>query len=106
MPWASKCSALGHSLMTVEQPRLVLVPSGDEEDNVRFTRGFHNPHPEPRDPRLPPGQYDTGTLWPVLTAEVTPALSVASWTFSVEGLVEHPTSWTWDQIHALPQSSF
>jgi DMSO/TMAO reductase YedYZ molybdopterin-dependent catalytic subunit len=73
---------------------------------MRFTRAFHNPHNEPRDPRLPPGQYDTGTLWPVLTAEVTPELSVASWTFSVEGLVEHPTRWTWDEIHALPESRF
>ena len=73
---------------------------------MRFTRGFHNPHNEPRDPRLPPGQYDTGSLWPVLTAEVTPEVPVASWTFSVEGLVEHPTTWTWDEIHALPSSSF
>jgi DMSO/TMAO reductase YedYZ molybdopterin-dependent catalytic subunit len=73
---------------------------------VPFTRGFHNRHTEARDPRLPPGQYDTGSLWPVLTAEVTPRLSTASWTFSVEGLVEHPTRWTWDEIHALPPSSF
>jgi DMSO/TMAO reductase YedYZ molybdopterin-dependent catalytic subunit len=71
-----------------------------------FTRGFHNRHQEVRDPRLPPGQYDTGSLWPVLTAEVTPKLSVASWTFSVEGLVERQTTWTWDEIHALPPSSY
>jgi DMSO/TMAO reductase YedYZ molybdopterin-dependent catalytic subunit len=73
---------------------------------VRFTRGFHNRHQEARDVRLPPGQYDTGSWWPVLTAEVTPNPSVTSWTFSVEGLVERPTTWTWDEIHALPASSY
>ena len=71
-----------------------------------FTRGFHNRRQEPRDPRLPPGQYDTGSLWPVLTAEVTPKISTASWAFSVEGLVERPTIWTWDEIQALPPSSY
>jgi DMSO/TMAO reductase YedYZ molybdopterin-dependent catalytic subunit len=59
-----------------------------------------------RDPRLPPGQYDTGSGWPVLTAEVTPRLRTENWTFSLDGLVENPTSWTWDEAHALPQSKY
>jgi DMSO/TMAO reductase YedYZ molybdopterin-dependent catalytic subunit len=42
----------------------------------------------------------------VLTAEVTPQVPVASWTFTVEGLVERETKWTWEEIHALPQSSY
>jgi DMSO/TMAO reductase YedYZ molybdopterin-dependent catalytic subunit len=42
----------------------------------------------------------------VLTAEVTPRLDTTSWTFSVEGLVERPTTWTWDEIHALPPSTY
>lgn len=71
-----------------------------------FTRGFHSSPRRPRDPRLPPGQYDTGSLWPVLTAEPTPKLDVGSWTFSIEGLVERPTTWTWDQIHALARSTY
>ena len=71
----------------------------------RFTRAFTGRR-GPRDPRLPPGQYDTGTSWPVLTAEVTPKLDTADWSFRVEGLVEHPVSWTWDEIHALPPSSY
>ena len=41
----------------------------------RFTRGFMGRGKAERDPRLPPGQYDTGKDWPVLTAEVTPRLS-------------------------------
>jgi DMSO/TMAO reductase YedYZ molybdopterin-dependent catalytic subunit len=73
---------------------------------MRFTRGFHSRQRQPRDPRLPPGQYDTGSLWPVLTAEPTPRLAVSSWTFSIEGLVQRPTTWTWDEIRALAPSSF
>ncbi len=70
------------------------------------TRGFLGRGKAARDPRLPPGQYDAGDQWPVLNAEVTPHPDLASWSFSVEGLVAHPTTWTWDEIHALPGSAF
>jgi len=73
---------------------------------AKFTRGFAGRGREARDPRLPPGQYDTGNQWPVLTAEVTPKLETASWSFTVDGLVEREVTWTWDEIHALPPSSF
>ena len=69
-----------------------------------FTRGFRGRRP--RDPRLPPGQYDVGTDWPVLTAEATPALSTTTWSFNIEGLVEQPVKWTWDEIRALPGSDY
>jgi DMSO/TMAO reductase YedYZ molybdopterin-dependent catalytic subunit len=42
----------------------------------------------------------------VLTAEVTPRNDTATWSFRVEGLVEKPTSWTWDEIHALTPSTY
>ncbi len=71
-----------------------------------FTRGFEGRRRPPRDERLPPGQYDTGDDWPVLTAEPTPNLSTADWTFTVDGLVEQPVTWTWDEIHALPPSTY
>jgi DMSO/TMAO reductase YedYZ molybdopterin-dependent catalytic subunit len=70
------------------------------------TRGFLGRGKAARDPRLPPGQYDAGNQWPILNAEVTPQSDLASWSFSVEGLVRNPTTWTWDEIHALPGSSF
>jgi DMSO/TMAO reductase YedYZ molybdopterin-dependent catalytic subunit len=70
-----------------------------------LTRGFTGRRAN-RDPRLPPGQYDAGSSWPVLTAEATPRIDTADWTFAVEGLVAQPTKWTWDEIHALPPSSF
>jgi DMSO/TMAO reductase YedYZ molybdopterin-dependent catalytic subunit len=71
-----------------------------------FTRGFEGRRHPSRDERLPPGQYDTGSDWPVLTAEATPQVSTEGWTFSVDGLVEQRTTWTWDEIHALPGSRY
>jgi DMSO/TMAO reductase YedYZ molybdopterin-dependent catalytic subunit len=73
---------------------------------AKITRGFAGRSRSGPDARLPPGQYDTGRDWPVLTAEATPKLSRDDWTFTVEGLVERPTTWTWDGIHALPVSTY
>ncbi len=70
------------------------------------TRGFLGRGRGPRDERLPPGQYDTGRDWPVLTAEATPTIATDTWTFTVRGLVEHETVWSWDEIHALPASRY
>ena len=70
------------------------------------TRGFFGRERGERDERVPPGQYDTGSSWPVLTAEVTPDLSTDDWTFRIEGAVDTPTTWTWDELHALPQSTY
>ena len=72
----------------------------------RFTRGFSGRGKAARDPRLPPGQYDAGSDWPVLTAEVTPRLSTDTWTFDIDGLVAHPTTWTWHDIHELTSSTY
>jgi DMSO/TMAO reductase YedYZ molybdopterin-dependent catalytic subunit len=42
----------------------------------------------------------------VLTAEATPKLSTSTWTFTVDGLVEKSVTWTWDEIHALQESTY
>ena len=70
------------------------------------TRGFFRKRPEGPAGRLPPGQYDTGGSWPVLTAEATPRVNLDSWTLSVDGLVDRPTTWTWAEIQQLPRSTF
>jgi len=71
------------------------------------TRGFFGRRSQrERDPRLPPGQYDVGSSFPVLTAEVTPRLDVATWTFRVEGLAAATRTWSWTEIHALPRSTY
>ena len=72
---------------------------------AKFTRGFTSRRTT-RDPRLPPGQYDAGREWPVLTAEVTPSLATASWSFRIDGLVERPSTWTWEEIRSLPRSTY
>jgi DMSO/TMAO reductase YedYZ molybdopterin-dependent catalytic subunit len=72
----------------------------------RFTRGFTGRRRGGPDPRLPPGQYDTGSSWPVLTAEATPRLSTTDWSLAVEGLVERPTTWTWSEVQALAPSTY
>jgi DMSO/TMAO reductase YedYZ molybdopterin-dependent catalytic subunit len=71
-----------------------------------FTRGFTGRGSSGRDERLPPGQYDTGADFPVLSVEVTPQLAPAELTFTVEGEVEQPTTWSWDELHALPGSTY
>src|SRR3954467_13807381 len=70
------------------------------------TRGFVGRRRPPHPDRLPPGQYDVGTDWPVLTAEVTPHLVPERWTMSVDGLVSTPTTWSWDEMHELQQSRY
>jgi DMSO/TMAO reductase YedYZ molybdopterin-dependent catalytic subunit len=70
------------------------------------TRGFLGRHRGPGDVRLPPGQYDVGSGWPVLTAEATPRLVAERWTMTVDGLVAKPITWTWAEMHALPQSRY
>lgn len=69
------------------------------------TRGFTG-RPRPQAGRLPPGQYDTGSGWPVLTAELTPQVHLDSWTMTVDGLVDRLSTWTWSELQALPRSEY
>jgi DMSO/TMAO reductase YedYZ molybdopterin-dependent catalytic subunit len=71
-----------------------------------FTRGFGGRARRERDPRLPPGQYDTGADWPVLTAEVTPHFTLDRWSFTLDGLVDQARTWSWADIQALPSSDY
>ncbi|MFG3044388.1 sulfite oxidase-like oxidoreductase [Streptomyces sp. NPDC048241] len=72
---------------------------------MNVTRGFTGRRRVSR-PGLPPGQYDAGDDWPVLSAEVTPDLAPADWSFRVDGLVDRPHTWNWDEAHALPDSVY
>jgi DMSO/TMAO reductase YedYZ molybdopterin-dependent catalytic subunit len=71
-----------------------------------ITRGFLGRRRTIQDGRLPPGQYDVGNDWPVLSAEVTPRLDQDRWTMSVDGLVGEPRQWSWADLHSLPPSEF
>jgi DMSO/TMAO reductase YedYZ molybdopterin-dependent catalytic subunit len=68
---------------------------------VRVSRGFTG-RPRSSD-RLPPGQHDIGSGFPVLSAGPTPHADLSTWTFTVRGQVEHPVSWTWAQFRDLPR---
>jgi DMSO/TMAO reductase YedYZ molybdopterin-dependent catalytic subunit len=70
------------------------------------TRGFAGRGSTARDPRLPPGQYDAADEWPVLHAEATPSIRTDRWTFTVDGLVQSPITWSWEEIQALPGSRY
>ena len=69
------------------------------------TRGFVGRRSEPdakgaTASRIPPGQYLT-TDFPVLSAGPTPRTPLDRWSFSIDGLVREPVSWTWDSFMAL-----
>jgi DMSO/TMAO reductase YedYZ molybdopterin-dependent catalytic subunit len=67
-----------------------------------ISRGFAGRRRPATDPsRLPPGQYWT-TDFPVLSAGPTPHTPLADWTFMVDGVVEAPRSWPWQEFLELP----
>jgi DMSO/TMAO reductase YedYZ molybdopterin-dependent catalytic subunit len=71
---------------------------------VKITRGFRGKGAN-RDAQLPPGQHITGDF-PVMLAEAAPHIDPATWTFAIDGKVDRPKTWTWDEIRALPASSY
>jgi DMSO/TMAO reductase YedYZ molybdopterin-dependent catalytic subunit len=85
--------------------RAVALPLLDGSE-MAVTRGFVSRRQHDRNPGLPPGQYDAGLDWPVLHAESTPAISTSHWSFEVDGLVDKPVRWSWEQIHTLPRSRY
>ena len=52
--------------------------------------------------RLPPGQYLT-EKWPVLHYGGVPKVDLATWDFTLDGLVEQPVRLTREQLLALPR---
>jgi DMSO/TMAO reductase YedYZ molybdopterin-dependent catalytic subunit len=51
--------------------------------------------------RLPPGQHVTPDF-PVLSAGPTPETPLEEWTFTIDGWVDAPVTWTWEEFLALP----
>jgi len=54
------------------------------------------------DERLPPGQHQVSSL-PVLDIGVHPVIELAEWRLAIQGLVNHPRQFTWDELQTLPQ---
>ena len=55
--------------------------------------------------RLPPGQYDVGDGFPVLSAGPTPHTPLEAWDFTVQGQVDAVRRWSWAEFRALPRES-
>lgn len=55
--------------------------------------------------RIPPGQYITHDF-PVLSAGPTPHTSLTEWTFTIEGLVQEPVTWSWEAFMQLPSQTY
>jgi DMSO/TMAO reductase YedYZ molybdopterin-dependent catalytic subunit len=67
-----------------------------------ISRGFHGRHRRDIDPsRIPPGQYVVNDF-PVLSAGPTPRTPLEEWTFTIQGEVDTPMSWRWEELLALP----
>jgi DMSO/TMAO reductase YedYZ molybdopterin-dependent catalytic subunit len=70
-----------------------------------ISRGFRGRRVDPSiAERLPPGQYLTHDF-PVLSAGPTPRPNLDTWNFRVDGLVEEPRSWSWDEFQSLPRET-
>ncbi|MCA9098389.1 MAG: sulfite oxidase-like oxidoreductase [Planctomycetaceae bacterium] len=55
-----------------------------------------------REKRVPPGQSRT-RKWPVLHYGSVPKVDLTTWTLEVDGLVDRPLKFTWDQYRELPR---
>ncbi|HEY1455266.1 MAG TPA: sulfite oxidase-like oxidoreductase [Candidatus Dormibacteraeota bacterium] len=51
--------------------------------------------------RVPPGQHVV-TDFPVLSAGPTPRVALDHWTFSIDGEIDVPKRWTWQEFRELP----
>src|SRR4051812_46905452 len=71
-----------------------------------ISRGFGGRRRRDVDPsRIPPGQY-TVDDFPVLSAGPTPRTPLDRWSFTIEGAVDAPAAWSWEEFLALPQETF
>src|SRR5258707_12412046 len=71
-----------------------------------FSRGFRGRPRRDVDPaRIPPGQYVVDDF-PVLSAGPTPRTALDEWSFAIDGAVDRPVSWPWEEFVALPSETF
>jgi DMSO/TMAO reductase YedYZ molybdopterin-dependent catalytic subunit len=56
---------------------------------------------DPGHERLPPGQHQVKN-WPVLDLGVQPDVPLDKWRLAIDGLVESPMRWTWEEFSRQP----
>src|SRR5215217_8001210 len=69
-----------------------------------FSRGFRGRRADVDSARVPPGQYVTRDF-PVLSAGPTPRTPLDEWSLTINGAVEEPVSWPWEEFVALPRET-
>ena len=70
-----------------------------------FSRGFHGRREGSAESgRLPPGQHEVSDF-PVLSAGPTPHTPLDQWTFSIEGEIDTPRRWSWEEFQVLPRET-
>jgi DMSO/TMAO reductase YedYZ molybdopterin-dependent catalytic subunit len=69
-----------------------------------ISRGFRGRRRNVDPARTPPGQYLVGDF-PVLSAGPTPRTPLAEWTFTIDGAVDVPRTWSWEELLRLPQET-
>ncbi|NJD59601.1 MAG: sulfite oxidase-like oxidoreductase [Anaerolineales bacterium] len=71
-----------------------------------LSRGFLGKHRLGGTPdRVPPGQYVTSDF-PILSAGPTPRTRLDQWSFEINGLVNMPVRWSWDEFIKLPSQQY
>jgi DMSO/TMAO reductase YedYZ molybdopterin-dependent catalytic subunit len=70
-----------------------------------LSRGFGRARTRPADDRLPPGQYDVGDAFPVLSAGPTPHTPPADWDLGIHDEEGELRRWSWDEFQALPREA-
>jgi DMSO/TMAO reductase YedYZ molybdopterin-dependent catalytic subunit len=70
-----------------------------------LSRGFHRGRRDRTDGRLPPGQYDVGDGFPVLSAGPTPHTPLDRWDLTVDDATGLRARWTWEEYRALPREA-
>jgi DMSO/TMAO reductase YedYZ molybdopterin-dependent catalytic subunit len=68
-----------------------------------LSRGFRRGRRDRDDGRLPPGQYDVGDGFPVLSAGPTPHTRLDRWDLTVHDATGQRARWSWDEFRALPR---
>ena len=69
------------------------------------SRGFGRGRTRPTDDRLPPGQFDVGGGFPVLSAGPTPRTPLEQWDLSVHDETDALRRWSWEEFRALPREA-
>ena len=68
------------------------------------SRGFRRRR-DRSDGRLPPGQYDVGNGFPVLSAGPTPHTRLDRWDLTIEDQTGSRGRWSWEEFRALPREA-